>query len=85
VTLPGAESGHVHSSVLARWDQVMPGPCSGSLGDLILAGVRAAVLAPEAELGSWFSFTERADAALVDGLVAEGRLLRPAPGWLAVS
>ena len=85
VTLPGVESGHVHSSVLARWDQVMPGPCSGSLGDLIVAGVRAAVLAPEAELGSWFSFTERTDAALVDGLVAQGRLARPAPGWLATA
>jgi len=69
--------------VLARWDQVMPHPSSGSLGDLIVAGVRAAVLAPEAEVGSWFSFTERADAALVDGLVASGRLARPARGWLA--
>jgi hypothetical protein len=83
VTLPGAESGHVHSSVLARWDQVMPQPASGSLGDLIVAAVRAAVIAPEAEIGSWFSFRERADAALLDRLVAAGRLARPAPGWLA--
>jgi hypothetical protein len=85
VTLPGAESGHVHSSVLARWDQVMPEPFpDGSLGELIAVAVRAAVLAPEAEVGSWFSFAERADAALVDGLVAAGRLARPAPGWLAL-
>ena len=84
VTLPGAESGHVHASVLARWDQVMPQPHPGSLGDLIVAAVRAAVLAPESEVGSWFSFTQRADAALVDGLVAAGRLERPAPGWLAL-
>jgi hypothetical protein len=85
VTLPGLESGHVHSSVLARWDQVMPEPSSiGSLGDLIVAAVYAAVVAPEAEVESWFSFTERADAALVDGLVGAGRLVRPAPGWLAV-
>src|SRR5690348_1130209 len=83
VTLPGEESGHIHSSVLARWDQVMPVPSSaGSLGDLIVAGVRAAVLAPEAEVESWFSLTERADAPLVDALVADGRLQRPAPGWL---
>lgn len=85
VTLPGAESGHVHSSVLARWDQVMPVPSSvGSLADLIVAGVRAAVLAPESEVGSWFSFTERADAALVHGLVRAGRVRRPAPGWVAL-
>ncbi|HEX5250708.1 MAG TPA: hypothetical protein VFW14_13675 [Gaiellales bacterium] len=85
VTLPGVESGHVHSSVLARWDQDMPHPSSaGSLGDLVVAAVRAAVLAPQAEVGSWFSFTQRADAALVDGLVAAGRLVRPAPGWIAL-
>ena len=85
VTLPGVESGHVHSSVLARWDQVMPEPSpAGSLCDLVFAAVRAAVVAPEAEVGSWFSFTARADAALVDGLVAAGRLQRPAPGWLAL-
>ena len=84
VTLPGAESGHVHSSVLARWDQVGPQPSSGSLGDLVVAAVHAAVLAPEAEVASWFSFSERADAALVDALVAAGRLVRPAPDWLTV-
>jgi len=85
VTLAGLESGHVHSSVLARWDQVMPRPSSaGSLGHLIVAAVHAAVVAPEAEVGSWFSFTARADAALVDSLVWSGRLVRPAPGWLAV-
>jgi len=84
VTLPGEESGHIHSSVLVRWDQLMPQPSpAGSLGDLIVAGVQAAVLAPEAEVGAWFSFTERADAAIVESLVAGGRLERPAPGWLA--
>jgi hypothetical protein len=72
--------------VLARWDQDMPHPSSaGSLGDLVVAAVRAAVLAPQAEVGSWFSFTQRADAALVDGLVAAGRLVRPAPGWIALA
>ena len=85
VTLPGTASGHVHSSVLARWDQVMPEASPrGSLGDVLVAAVRAAVLAPEAEVGSWFSWTEEPDAALVDGLVAAGRLARPAPGWLAL-
>jgi hypothetical protein len=85
ITLPGAGSGHVHSSVLARWDQVMPEESAGgSLGELLAAGVRAAVLAPEAEVGSWFSFGERPGPALVDELVATGRLARPAPGWLAI-
>jgi hypothetical protein len=84
VTFPGAESGHVHSSVLARWDQVTPGRSSeGSLGDLLVAAVRAAVLAREAEVGAWFSFSERPDAALVNALVTGGRLARPAPGWLS--
>jgi hypothetical protein len=84
VTLPGTNSGHLHSSVLARWDQVMAEPSSGgSLGDVLVAGVRAAVLAPEGEVGSWFSWTARPDSALIDGLVGAGRLLRPASGWLA--
>jgi len=85
ITLPGAASGHTHSSVLARWDQVTTGPGpEGSLGDLLVAAVRAAVLAPEAEVPRWFSFSERPDAALIDALVAAGRLTRPAPGWLAL-
>ena len=85
VTLPGAESGHVHSSVLARWDQVIPNASGqGSLGDVVVAAVRAAVLAPETEVAAWFSWTGKPDAALVEALVASGRLARPARGWLAV-
>jgi hypothetical protein len=83
VTLPGTDSGHVHSSVLARWDQLMPEASSdGSLGEVLVAAVRAAVLAPEAEVETWFSWTERPDTALIDELVTAGRLARPAPGWL---
>ncbi len=85
VVLPGAGSGHVHSSVLARWDQVIPNASGeGSLGDVLVAAVRAAVLTREAEVASWFSWTEKPDAALVAGLVAAGRLARPAPGWLTI-
>jgi hypothetical protein len=85
VTRLGTVSGHVHSSVLARWDQVMPEASSqGSLGDVVVAAVRAAVLAPEAEAEAWFSWTETPDATLIEELVTAGRLARPAPGWLAL-
>jgi hypothetical protein len=85
VTLPGTASGHVHSSVLARWDHVMPEASShGSLGEILIAGVRAAVLASETEVQAWFSWTQRPDTALIEQLVTAGRLARPAPGWLAL-
>ena len=76
---------HLHSSELARWDQVRPG--SGGTGgtgsdprralaNLIAAGVRAAVVAPERELRRWFSWPWYWTDALVDGLVRAGRLRR---------
>ena len=86
VVLEGAGGGHAHTSKLARWDQVVTEPSSvGGIDDLIVAGVRAAVLAPERELGRWFSWPWRLGEGLVDRLVAEGRLERPEPGWVAVS
>jgi len=85
VTLPGGDGGHTHSSRLARWDQVFPSPASGGGQDeLVVACVRAAVLAPEAEPARWFSWKPRPDTALLDRLVAEGRLTRPAPGCISV-
>jgi hypothetical protein len=49
------EDPHRHTSLLSRWDQVFPEPAGGGgLADVIVAAVRAAVLAPEGELGSWF-------------------------------
>ncbi len=83
VTVPARAGGHVHSSVLARWDQAFPQPSAGSLADVLVACVRAAVLAPQAELRRWFSWPAQPDAALIDRLVAEGRLGRPAAGWIA--
>jgi hypothetical protein len=85
VTFDTGDGGHLHSSVLARWDQAFLEPSEGSLGDVMVAGVRAAVLAPEPELARWFSWSPRPDRALIDGLVEEGRLYRPAPGWLAAA
>ena len=79
------ERGHVHTSELARWDQVYPEPSGrdATLDALVVAGVRAAVLAPETEPKRWFSWTWRWEADLLDRLVADGRLIRPDPGWLA--
>jgi len=76
---------------LARWDQVHSG--SGdvdvdlhhSLGNLLVAAVRAAVVAPERELKRWFSWQWYWDDAVVDGLVEDGRLIRPDAGWIAAA
>ena len=76
--------GHVHSSELARWDDVFSGASDGaihshlhhSLAALILAGVRAAVVAPEVELARWFSWAWYWQDSLVDDLVRDGRLSR---------
>jgi hypothetical protein len=85
VTLPGITAGHTHSSVLARWDQAFPQPSArGSLADVVVGCVRAAVLVPEGEPARWFSWRARPDMALIDALVTGGRLRRPAPGWLSL-
>ena len=72
---------------IVRWDQVFPEPTGGSveLDDLLVAAVRAAVVAPEPELRRWFSWTWRFADDLVDRLVAGGRLVRPETGRVAVS
>ena len=73
-----------HASELARWDQVYPAaggrgvppdPAS-ALRDLVAAGVRAAVVAPEAELARWFSWRWYWSPALVDDLISAGRVRR---------
>lgn len=76
------EEPHRHTSVLSRWDQVHPEPVqNGGLEQLVVAAVRAAVVAPEREVPRWFAWSS--PAGLVDTLVEEGRLLRPEPGWVA--
>jgi hypothetical protein len=61
------EDPHRHTSELARWDQVVPEPLGeGGLADLIVAGVRAAVIAPERELPRWFSWEWYWDDSILD-------------------
>jgi hypothetical protein len=51
------EDPHRHTSLLSRWDQIFTEPAAGGgLAEAIVAAVRAAVVAPENELGSWFSW-----------------------------
>ena len=75
-----AGEGHTHASELARWDQVYPGGAGGDPGrafrDLIVAGVRAAVVTPAREPQRWFSWPWYWSGTLVDDLVRDGRLRR---------
>ena len=77
-----AGAGHRHTSVLARWDQAYPASRDTAtapgqaLQDLVVAGVRAAVLAPEAEVRRWFSWPWYWTGTLVGDLVRAGRLRR---------
>ena len=75
------EEPHRHTSLLARWDQAQPEPSATSdlrqaLGDLVCAGIRAAVVAPEREAARWFSWRWYWDDGLLDELVEAGRLVR---------
>jgi hypothetical protein len=79
-----AGEGHAHSSELARWDQVRPAPSGASHADpaaafagLLVAAVRAAVVAPERELRRrWFSWRWYWTDTLIEDLVRAGRLRR---------
>jgi hypothetical protein len=77
-----AGEGHAHTAELSRWDQAFPAAddvavrLDQALPDLVVAGVRAAVVAPARELGKWFSWVWYWDDALVDTLVRDGRLER---------
>jgi hypothetical protein len=73
---------------LLRWDQAYPEPAEGpeTMDELVVAGVRAAVVAPEQHvLRRFFSWSWRLSPELLDRLVAEGRLERPEPGFVASS
>jgi hypothetical protein len=77
------EQPHRHTSELARWDQVVTGPSGeGGLEEVVVAAVRAAVLAPERELPRWLPWWE---GGLVERLVEDGRLARPGRGLVAAA
>jgi hypothetical protein len=80
VRLP--DGSHKHTSELLRYDQAYPDPRRGGrISDLVLAAVRAAVLAPEREIArTWFSWRGLLDDQLIEELVSEGRLERIEPG-----
>ncbi len=82
IALP--EGGHAHTSELIRYDQAYPEPSpGGGIDDLIVAAVRAAVIAPEREIvRAWFSWRWLFDEDLVDRLVSEGRLARVESRWV---
>lgn len=81
LTMTGGH-GHTHTSELARWDQIHPDASAGdvnpfhSLKSLLVAGVRAAVIAPERELKRWFSWQWYWHDGIVDELISGGRLIR---------
>jgi hypothetical protein len=74
------------NGLLERWDQAFPEPGAGGGGpeELLVAALRAAVVAPEREAGRWFACADF-PPELVGGLVADGRLERPEPGWIAAA
>ena len=82
VVLPADEQpGHLHSSELARYDQIVPEPLSDqdiprALEEIIIASVRAAVIAQERELRRWFSWKWYFPPDLVERLVDTHRLSR---------
>ena len=77
-----AGAGEAHPGVLARWDQAYPaGGGAGTepghaLKELVVAGVRAAVVTPEAEIRRWFSWQWYWSESLIDDLAGAGRLRR---------
>jgi hypothetical protein len=78
----GHGHGHGHDSELSRWDQAYQGPPAApadpaeAFADLLVTAVRAAVVAPEAELRRWFSWPWYWTDTLVDDLIDAGRLRR---------
>ena len=70
---------------MQRWDQAMTvhRESDDPYGDVVGAAVRAAVVAPEREVSSWFGWP--LPPGLLDQMVAEGRLRRPAPGLVVLA
>ena len=90
IVLPAGEpANHLHSSELARYDQIVPNPLSdrdvpAAMEELIVAGVRAAVIARESELKRWFSWRWYFVPELVERLIETRQLSRPATDRVAL-
>jgi DNA-binding Lrp family transcriptional regulator len=85
IAVEDSKGGHRHSSVLSRWDQAWHRPWRSSedaaLDELVVLGVRAAVVTHEDEVRTWFTWP--VERPSINELVRTGRLARPASGWLA--
>ena len=70
---------------LRRWDQVVKK--AAAVKDpycaVIVAAMRAAVLVPDHDMQKWFSWP--IPRGTVEKLIGDGKLVRPAPGWLATA
>jgi hypothetical protein len=76
---------HEHASELTRWDQAFPKPSArGGVEALVVACVRAAVLAAEREVPRWLGRPGLVSKDIVERLVHESLLIRPELGWVAV-
>ncbi len=75
------EEPHRHTSELRRWDQAFSAQVEADdpLRELVVAGVRAAVVAPETEALRWFTWRVPREA------LDDDRLERPQPGWVAAA
>ena len=86
IEVDDAKGAHTHTSELARWDQVWTKPWKANvdqaLAELVLIGVRAAVLAHQDEVAKWFTWP--IEWPTVSGLITARRLVRPGPGFLAL-
>lgn len=74
VRIAAASGGHRHVTELARWDQRYPAAAPAGVEELLVAGVRAAVVVPEREARRWFTWPVSAEQ--VDRLVAAERVGR---------
>jgi hypothetical protein len=71
------EGRHHHTSEHRLWDVAADGDPVDALRELVVAGVRAAVLAPEREALRWFGWRVPKEA------LDDERLTRPEAGWVA--
>lgn len=86
VRLEGREGGHRHSARLMRADERFASHSAAitwedGVTQLLLAAVRAAVVAPVGDALRWFSLPIGSDT--LDGAVRSGSLIQPEPGWVA--